>query len=657
MRLLSFEKILKSAAFFFLITVTVSCQKDFYDENYGKLPSSDSYFGFELRGDIDLSVNYDAPGFRALIEVYDQNPLEESTNLKKEGIEPVYKAFTDSNGKLTAKMYIPTTVKEAYLYTERIGLPKCVKLQTEGNGFAYDATKVMATRAQGLVSDAQLPFPAASPSGGSRTDNVYSIVAWDINGKPEAKYMTLMYSMNNESMGDITSRVGDFLTKHNVSTTVVGNKDLIRDPEKLNISIPQNVDKTKINVTFVSDNGAFNNSLGYYYYPSGSPVTVANFYKQKKYVIFPNASNSYSYELKSGHTVNLLYFDEKGNASEEFPGGYTIGWFLISDGYYFNSQAFVRNIQEEPYTMPALYPSLRNTCFSNEIKTANADPRNFISAYDEASKLLVFGIEDNMKNAADDYMDVLFFASTTPDVGAGDRPSITDPTIPEIKEETETIYGTLAFEDQWPKGGDYDMNDVIIEYKRIITFNQDNYVTEVVESFKPVQKPNSATMNNLFAYRINNMGTIELPADCEIESATNSIILAKSVKLLQDQVITIKRTFEASARLAKDDIKKDFNPYILVNGNRQPGRQEVHLPKQLATTLADKSQSQTEDDAFYIKKDGKYPFAINIPVINFTAVQEGNPIDSESQYPLFRTWAESKGTLATDWYNHYNGGK
>ena len=37
--------------------------------------------------------------------------------------------------------------------------------------------------------------------------------------------------------------------------------------------------------------------------------------------------------MKCGSKVRLLYFDEQGNAKEEFPAGYTVGWFMYADGY------------------------------------------------------------------------------------------------------------------------------------------------------------------------------------------------------------------------------------------------------------------------------------------------------------------------------------
>lgn len=62
-------------------------------------------------------------------------------------------------------------------------------------------------------------------------------------------------------------------------------------------------------------------------------------------------------------------------------------------------------------------------------------------------------------------------------IEADPKGSIYDPERPVIppvddKPVTELHAGTLLFEDIWPSGGDYDMNDVIIEYSRAVTFTK-----------------------------------------------------------------------------------------------------------------------------------------------------------------------------------------
>lgn len=80
-----------------LLGAIASCaEKDLYnsdeDARKSKLPSEDSYFGFQLRGNIPLNVDYAASGFVANVEVYAEDPVDASGKLK-EGISPIYKTF------------------------------------------------------------------------------------------------------------------------------------------------------------------------------------------------------------------------------------------------------------------------------------------------------------------------------------------------------------------------------------------------------------------------------------------------------------------------------------------------------------------------------------------------------------------------------------
>ena len=636
-----------------LLGIITSCaEKDLYNSDEearkSKLPSVDSYFGFELRGNIPLNVNYGVAGFEANVEVYAEYPLNDAGEIKSD-LKPIYTAYT-SNGKLSANMLVATAVKKAYLYTNRVGLPRCIELEASANGFSYDATKTetrtRAAAAGGVLND-KVPYSLA-PSG--RIDNMYSLCTWDVNGKPTTpNYL----SSTSYDMNGLTARVQAYLEKNRLANGGK-NENLRRDADKLNISIPAGVGSAKIEVTFVDENGAYENVFGYYYYKTNAPTTRAEFLALKKYVIFPSAVNE-RYALKCGDTAKLLFFGENGEAAptEEFPEGYTIGWFLLSNGAPYASGRNSINIMavDDMYaTLPSQFT--RNICLSNEA----GDDRQFITLYDEKTKLLVVGVEDEFgKTKGDnDFDDVMFCVKTTPELDGGDRPVIPDEN-PEVKPETETIFGTLAFEDNWPKAGDYDMNDVIVEYERVITYNKENKATKVEESFTPVQKVNAAIYDNVFAYQINNMGTVALPSGCEIENGSRSIVITQGVKDIRNQKFTIIRTFDAS--IHKDEVKADFNPYIIVKGIRGTGRAEVHLPKKSPTDLIDRSKLFTESDAYFIDKDGEFPFAIDIPITGFIPADEQKRIDWAGQYPSFKTWVDSKGTESADWYLKDKGAK
>lgn len=53
---------------------------------------------------------------------------------------------------------------------------------------------------------------------------------------------------------------------------------------------------------------------------------------------------------------------------------------------------------------------------------------------------------------------------------------------------TESIHGTLTFEDQWPNAGDYDLNDFVVNYAYGLGKNTENKITSIKLRFKPIAK-------------------------------------------------------------------------------------------------------------------------------------------------------------------------
>ena len=106
--------------------MTGCMEKDVYDPNREKEPLLTRINISALRCDSDvrLSVNYDIYGFIPLIEIYGENPMEtvEGTPIKKEGIEALFKTYTDNSGKYEGKMQLPTYLNKVYLYTATWGI-------------------------------------------------------------------------------------------------------------------------------------------------------------------------------------------------------------------------------------------------------------------------------------------------------------------------------------------------------------------------------------------------------------------------------------------------------------------------------------------------------------------------------------------------------
>lgn len=606
-------------------------EKDLYDPNYGKepLPDPSEYFGFETRGDVKLSVNYDVPGLVALLEVYDEDPMEVVDNVpvKKEGVDALFKIFTDGNGKYEGKMNIPTSVETVYLYTSSWGVPRCVKLDIKDGVASFDMSKKDSSTAKTKAVTRSYSFNGNAPYSINPILNLYSLCAWDENGVPRSPYITNVGKVGDENIGDLVSRMKQFFSKNNYD-----NSYLFINSDVANIAVTQ--EGTSLDVVFVNKDASYHNTFGYYFYRTDDMGNANVHSGVKKYIIFPNVALTTGDGwgepvLRCGDKVHLLYFDDKGNSSTTFPAGYTVGFFILPNAYDFSN---------------------------NEIKLVNYNS-NFVTVKDEKSGKTIIGVEDG---ANDSYCDLLFYVDASPEssIDNPNRPNIPDDNKPiEVPDADEGVKGTLAFEDIWPNGGDYDMNDVIVEYKRTVYFNADNMINKIIDTFTPTH--DGATYENAFAYQIDGgqFGKVTSDMDIKVESETSSIIVFPSVKQAVKGKVgtcTITRTFE-KATFNKENLKI-YNPYIIVKyAAGQQNRTEVHLPKYSPTSYADKSLIGSSKDVYYIDRDGAYPFAIDIPMLNFIPVTETHNIDTE--YPYFKNWADSWGSKSTDWYKKHQSPK
>ena len=234
---------------------------------------------------------------------------------------------------------------------------------------------------------------------------------------------------------------------------------------------------------------------------------------------------------------------------------------------------------------------------------------------------------------------------------------------------TPSIYGvgTLAFEDNWPAQGDYDFNDLIVNYQLITIFNADDNVVELDFTF---------TIKHIGASYINGLG-FELPFSASLIQSvsgfniTGNIVTingkgletnqAKPVIIVCDNVNAniyqdINIVISLNNPVSPDIIgAPPYNPFIFVNQDRG---KEVHLPNYPPTSLANFSYFITEDDTSipstgrYYKTSNNLPWAIQISQ-EFKYLRESKPVNHG--YLKFNSWAESGGSLYKDWYINLDG--
>ncbi len=245
------------------------------------------------------------------------------------------------------------------------------------------------------------------------------------------------------------------------------------------------------------------------------------------------------------------------------------------------------------------------------------------------------------------------------------------------------VWGTLAFEDMWPQKGDYDFNDLVIDYQLQIVLNGENKIKDVNADFR--LRAVGATFQNAFAVEMlfpvsqiesivsmangsaYNMNLIEAGANSilKIIGNTNDFVNVPggdvfwNTQLDQPFFDPIPISFQLTLAEPYDPSTAPdwgfLNPYLMVN--RVMGH-EIHLPGYPPTMYADPSLFGMDDDTTdpgtgrYYKTVNNLPWALDIP-ISWQYPIERKQISHA--YLAFKPWAESGGTQYLNWYELSSG--
>ncbi len=246
-------------------------------------------------------------------------------------------------------------------------------------------------------------------------------------------------------------------------------------------------------------------------------------------------------------------------------------------------------------------------------------------------------------------------------------------------------YGSLAFEDLWPGKGDYDFNDLVLDYRFTLVTNASNKISDIKADFiiKAIgagfsngfgfQLPNSSIQNdylNISGYNLqenyitlNENGTESGQEKITVIVFDNakSILQASSgfgvnvtpiAPYITPDTIGINLNFNTNIYTAEDIDIQNFDPFLIIDGERG---KEIHLPDMTPTNLANPDYFGTlHDDSNpsnnrYYKTVNNLPWGINIPE-SFNYTNEKAQIISG--HLKFGEWAESGGTQFTDWYKN-----
>ncbi|WP_345213141.1 LruC domain-containing protein [Mucilaginibacter gynuensis] len=672
------------------VTGFVSCKKDKSkdngpDENPTKIAPDG--FTFKTSKDVNVNVtlktNNDQPISGVVVSVYNVG----STNSD----QAIYKGVTDANGNLKATINVATSVSQLVVDPAYVGLIRNARVAINGSSstvvlggkagasgdiVAEEINPTGVIRGNGLGTTGVITTDYGYPTGYTASN---AFVAPTNLGKPA--YL--------EATGDIID--ASLLSYVNASLPE-GTPLTTSHPEYLSSSAVATINvtaKSDVWITFVSEGAGFLNSLGYYTYKTTDPPTLSTGGTllggiDKVTYVFPNASalNSGG-ALKSGDKVKLGTFES----------GTSIAFVILQNAW---TGSTVNAAATKFFTNPNFNP-----------ETTTATKRHSVMLYDNVHKLFLLGFEDqNRQSGSDnDFNDLVVYATANPitaisttnvaaidDGGDTDGDGVADESDAFPNDATrafisyfpsESTYAQVAFEDNWPSKGDYDLNDLIVNYRYKYILNAKNQVVTLQGDY--IAQAAGASFKNGFG--------VQLPvAASTVSSVTGQKIISNYITFAssgveagqskaviipfdnQDGVLKYPDgSFLVNTLTNKDKVAgtpvsvlltfaspidqanlaaSSFNPFLISNLRRG---YEVHLPGNVPTDKADTKLFGTADDVS-VPSSGKYylsaqnwPWAISYN----TAISY--PIEAATitkAYLHFADWAASGGSSFTDWYSN-----
>ncbi len=665
----------------------VSCKKETFNQSPASgapTGAASGNFTFNTSKDVNVNValrtNTNEPIAGAMVNIYEDGA---------ETTEPVFKGITDNSGQLNIKLNIASSTKQLIIDPAYVGLLRNVHANINGNntnvviggktGLAGDAIaeavknrnlKVAAVNTQAPVNTQFVyPAPYTSAQDAIRDDIYYPLYL----GIP--KYMeTEVEPISPQMLRYVNNSLPE-------SVPVPQNH-----PEYLQDNTPTTLRITKrtdVSVTFVSEGASYQNTLAYYTYPTNNKPSNADAIAKATY-IFPNASAGGSGgALQSGNKVKLGTFE----------AGTSIGFIVLRNSWTLSD---VNTSVARYYSENAFNP-----------ETESSSKKHSIILRDNENKHFVIGFEDIIRTEQEcdqDFNDIVFFANSGVDdaidtVGVPpvdtnqdtDGDGVNDdkdqyPTDPERAFDdyypSKTTYAQWGFEDNWPMKGDYDMNDLVINYRYKFVLSAKNKVVDLYTTFKPlaagssfrngfgVQLPVPASavkrvtgqkfINNYITMAGNGVeagqtNAVIIPFDNQdavIKNADGSYFVNTMPEKEKVEPKAFIVTINFSSPLDRSQLAvSDVNPFLISNLRREV---EVHLPGYKPTDKADKSLFGTGEDTSepangrYYMADSNLPWAISYKYATKYAIET---VSIDRAYNHFLEWAQSMGVQYPDWYN------
>lgn len=229
--------------------------------------------------------------------------------------------------------------------------------------------------------------------------------------------------------------------------------------------------------------------------------------------------------------------------------------------------------------------------------------------------------------------------------------------------------GTVAFEDQWPSKGDFDMNDVVVGYRYQVVTNAANNVVKVIANYTllatggslgngfgvefPISSGNVSNITGGTLEAGQSKAVVIVFSNMRNEMAHWNTVPGETVSPVNNYTVSFDVT--NGPNISTFGLSS-YNPFIWNFGLGNNRGREIHLAGHTPTDLGYTSYFGTADDSsvaasgrYYVTKTG-LPYAIDVPLTPFNYPIE--QADITKAFLHFGAWGESGGTSFPDWYSN-----
>jgi len=251
----------------------------------------------------------------------------------------------------------------------------------------------------------------------------------------------------------------------------------------------------------------------------------------------------------------------------------------------------------------------------------------------------------------------------------------------------KTNYSTFLFEDLWPGKGDFDFNDLVIDYRMNRITNANNKIVKVEAIF--VLRAIGASYKNAFAFQMNQIPPSKILSISGQNLSESLFVLASNGTELGQKYAVVpvfdnahkaigytgagtgvnvehsgpSAPYDTSSLLILLDTSgagvslsefsfQAFNPFIVINQTRGRELHKIDFPP---TDLMNRSLFFTEYDRSNPNTNKYYRSLQNVPWVIETSMSTAymsEKNDLSSGYTKLIDWVMSSGSTYTDWYSN-----